>query len=205
MGRIPRCFVFLVVLLQPLKLAEMADAPFWYCASSSTYTANSTFDHNLRRALASLAANVSLAGFYNATVGKKPDEVIAVALCRGDLDGEACQACVSESATQVIQRCPSNRGAFFVLRGCISYYRDTNFTIPQSFLNFSQSSPDAIPDPQNSGLYSFPSSAISSFPPSPTIQDAYSGATSSITQKILLSTAQHSAYNTWHHGTVSLA
>ncbi|KAF3777370.1 G-type lectin S-receptor-like serine/threonine-protein kinase [Nymphaea thermarum] len=148
MGRIPCCFVFLVVLLQPLKLAEMADAPFWYCASNSIYTANSTFDHNLRRALASLAANVSLAGFYNATVGKKPDQVLAAVLCRGDLDGEACQACVSESATQVIQRCPSNRGSFFVLRGCISYYRDTKFTIPQSFLNFSQSSPDAIPNPQ---------------------------------------------------------
>ncbi|XP_031499614.1 cysteine-rich receptor-like protein kinase 6 [Nymphaea colorata] len=148
MGRVPSSFIFLIVLLLPLKLVDMAETPFWFCASSSLYAANSTFDLNLRRALASLVANVSLTGFYNATVGKEPDQVIAAVQCRGDLDAEACQACVSASATQVIQRCSKNRAALFAFQGCITYYRDANFTIPQSFMNFSLPGPGAIPDPQ---------------------------------------------------------
>ncbi|XP_031499630.1 putative cysteine-rich receptor-like protein kinase 9 [Nymphaea colorata] len=195
MGRIPCCFVFLVVLFQPLKLAEMAETPFWYCASNSTFSTNSTFDHNLRRALASLVANVSLTGFYDATVGKKPDQVLAAVLCRGDLDGEACQACVSESATQIIQRCPSNRAALCVFQECISYYRDTNFTIPQSFMNFSLPGPGAIPDPQRFRpiLIPFFNNLIVS---ATTNRSGRFFWGDKFTQKILLSTAQHSAYNT---------
>ncbi|CAN6452139.1 unnamed protein product [Victoria cruziana] len=149
MGRKPSCFIFLVVFLLPLKLVRMAETPFWYCPPSSpTYTPNSTFDHNLRRALASLVANVSLTSFYNATVGRNPDQVLAAVQCRGDLDGEACQACVSESATQVVQRCSNNRVALFAFQGCITYYRDTTFIIPQTFMNFSLPGPGAMPDPQ---------------------------------------------------------
>ncbi|XP_049936329.1 cysteine-rich receptor-like protein kinase 6 [Nymphaea colorata] len=125
----------------------MAETPtIWYCTSDSNYTANSTFDHNLRRALASLVANVSFTSFYNTTEGRKPDQAIAAVQCRGDLDGEPCQACVSEFTTQ--QHCPNNRAALFAFQGCITYYRDTNFTIPQSFMNFSLPGPGAIPNPQ---------------------------------------------------------
>ncbi|KAF3777372.1 Serine/threonine-protein kinase [Nymphaea thermarum] len=126
----------------------MAKSPFWYCTGNSNYTANSTFDHNLRRALAILEANVSLTSFYNATEGRKPDQVTAVVQCRGDLDGEACQACVSESTTEITQRCPNSRAALLTFQSCVIYYRDTNFIIPPSFMDISLPGPGAIPDPQ---------------------------------------------------------
>ncbi|XP_031499615.2 uncharacterized protein LOC116263928 [Nymphaea colorata] len=142
------CFIFLVVLLLPLGLVDMAKSPFWYCTGNSNYTANSTFDHNLRRVLASLEANVSLTSFSNATEGRKPDQVTAVVQCRGDLDGEACKACVSESTTEITQRCPNSRAALLTFQSCIIYYRDTNFIIPPSFMDISLPGPGAIPDTQ---------------------------------------------------------
>ncbi|XP_031501483.1 cysteine-rich receptor-like protein kinase 10 isoform X2 [Nymphaea colorata] len=148
MCRTECCFLFLIVLLLPLGFVDMTETHFWYCSGSSNYTANSTFSHNLQRALASVVANVSLTSFYNVTVGKSPDQAFAAAQCRGDLDGEACQVCVSDAASQVAQLCPQNRAAIIFFQGCIMYYHDANFTVPQSFMNLSLPRLEAIPDPQ---------------------------------------------------------
>ncbi|KAF3772757.1 Cysteine-rich receptor-like protein kinase 25 [Nymphaea thermarum] len=146
--RTERCFLFLIVLLLPLGFVDMTETHFWYCSGSSNYKANSTFSHNLQRALASVVANVSLTSFYNVTMGKSPDQAFAAAQCRGDLDGEACQVCVSDAAAQVAQLCPQNRAAIIFFESCIMYYRDANFTVPQSFMNLSLPRTEAIPDPQ---------------------------------------------------------
>ncbi|KAF3772758.1 putative cysteine-rich receptor-like protein kinase 35 [Nymphaea thermarum] len=160
MCRTACCFTFLVVLFQPLGFVDMTETPFWYCFGSSNYTANSTFSHNLQRALnstfshnlqralASVVADVSLTSFYNVTVGNSPDQALATAQCRGDLDGEACQVCVSNAASQVAQLCPQKRAAIIFFESCIMYYRDANFTVPQSFMNLSLPRLEAIPDPQ---------------------------------------------------------
>ncbi|XP_049936335.1 uncharacterized protein LOC116263662 [Nymphaea colorata] len=148
MWRTACCFIFLIVLFLPLGFVDMTETPFWYCAGSSNYTANSTFSHNLQRALASVVANVSLTSFYNVTVGKSPDQALATAQCRGDLDGEACQVCVSDAASQVAELCPQNRAAIIFFESCIMYCRDANFTVPQSFMNLSLPRLEAIPDPQ---------------------------------------------------------
>ncbi|CAN6452143.1 unnamed protein product [Victoria cruziana] len=147
MDRTACCFIFLILLL-PLGFVDMAESPFWYCTGNSNYTANSTFDRNLRRALASLLANVSVDNFFNTTEGRKPNQVNAALQCRGDLDGEACQVCASQSTTQVIQRCPTSRAALFAFQSCVMYYRDTNFPIPPSFMYVSLPGPGVLPDPQ---------------------------------------------------------
>ncbi|KAF3777358.1 hypothetical protein EJ110_NYTH25692 [Nymphaea thermarum] len=121
MCRTAWCLSFLIVLFLPLGFVDMTETPFWYCSGSSKYTANSTFSHNLQRALASVVANVSLTSFYNVTVGKSPDQALATAQCRGDLDGEACQVCVSDAASQVTQLCQQNRAAIIFFQGCIMY------------------------------------------------------------------------------------
>ncbi|XP_049936334.1 cysteine-rich repeat secretory protein 9-like [Nymphaea colorata] len=127
----------------------MAESPSWSCIGSSNYAPNSTFGHNLQRALSSLVANVSVTDFYKATVGNSPDQAIAAFQCRGDIDAEACQLCVSDAASQVTLRCPSNRSAVIIFPFCIVYFHDANFTTPQAFLHVSFRTPWAIFDPQS--------------------------------------------------------
>ncbi|XP_049936327.1 uncharacterized protein LOC116263644 [Nymphaea colorata] len=148
MGRTACSFIFLITFLLPVGLVDMAESPLWFCTHRETYKANGTFYYNLRRALVSLAANASLTGFYNVTVGKSPDQVNAAVQCRGDLDGEACQVCVSDAATQITQRCPNSRGVIFAFQTCVMYYRDASFTIPKSFMYFTLPSTGTLPDPQ---------------------------------------------------------
>ncbi|KAF3777369.1 hypothetical protein EJ110_NYTH25711 [Nymphaea thermarum] len=145
MARTACCLIFLIVLLLPLGLVDMAQSPFWLCGPEK-YETNSTFDRNLRRALASFVANVSLTGFSNATEGRNGDQVIATVQCRGDLDGEACQGCVSDSTTELIQRCTNSRFAFFLLQDCLLYYRDK--PIPQYYMVMPLAKTGAMPDPQ---------------------------------------------------------
>ncbi|XP_049936336.1 uncharacterized protein LOC116263663 [Nymphaea colorata] len=148
MCRTASSFVFLIALLLPPGLVNMAENPNWICLGSSNYIANSTFVHNLEQALAFLVANVSFTGFYNVTVGKSLDQVIAAAECRGDLDGEACEVCVSYAASQVALRCPKNKAAAIFIHGCVMYVGDANVSIPQSFKNACVPTVGAIPNPQ---------------------------------------------------------
>ncbi|KAF3777359.1 putative L-type lectin-domain containing receptor kinase II-2 [Nymphaea thermarum] len=140
-------FIFLIALLLPPVLVKTVENPYWICIGGVNL-ANSTFSHNLQQALASLVANVSLTGYYNVTVGKSPDQVIAAVQCRGDIDGEACEVCVSDAASQVTLRCPRNRVVAVVLQSCFMYVTDPNFTIPRSFMNVSFQTAEAIPDPE---------------------------------------------------------
>ncbi|KAF3777361.1 putative cysteine-rich receptor-like protein kinase 23 [Nymphaea thermarum] len=140
--------IFLTALLLPLRVVNTAESSYWSCIGSSNYAPNSTFGHNLQRALASLVANVSVTGFYNATVGNSPDQAIAAFQCRGDLNGEACQVCVSDAVSQVTLRCPSNRSAVIIFQTCIVYFHDANFTVPQAFMHLAIRTPGAISDPQ---------------------------------------------------------
>ncbi|KAF3774417.1 putative cysteine-rich receptor-like protein kinase 35 [Nymphaea thermarum] len=140
--------IFLIAFLLPLRLVNMVEIPYWYCIGSSNYAPNSTFGHNVQQALASLVANVSVTGFYNATVGNSPDQANAAFQCRGDVDGETCLVCVSNAASQVTLRCPSSRSAFMVFSTCVVYFHDANFTVPRAFMHFSIRSPWNISDPQ---------------------------------------------------------
>ncbi|CAN6452101.1 unnamed protein product [Victoria cruziana] len=140
--------IFSVALLLPLGAVHTVETPFWLC-TGKPYAANSTYARNLQRALASLAADVLLEpGFCNLTVGNSPDQVLAVAGCRGDLDGEACQVCVDDAVSRITQSCPNNRMAFIIFQGCAVHCRDADSTIPQTLMSLSIPGPQSILDPE---------------------------------------------------------
>ncbi|KAG6394043.1 hypothetical protein SASPL_144620 [Salvia splendens] len=58
------------------------------CGSNGNYTTNSA---DLNTALSSLSTNIDNDGFYNASTGQGPNRVNAVALCRGDVQLNACR------------------------------------------------------------------------------------------------------------------
>ena len=90
------------------------------CSSIGNYTANSTYQRNLNTLLSSLASNTQINyGFYNLSVGQVPDQVYAIALCRGDVPLDICRQCVSNSTRDILQTCPIQKEAIEIYDYCM--------------------------------------------------------------------------------------
>uniref|UniRef100_A0A0E0ECL8 Uncharacterized protein n=1 Tax=Oryza meridionalis TaxID=40149 RepID=A0A0E0ECL8_9ORYZ len=123
--------VVVVVTLPPPATA----APVAECdpgVANPNVTGNSAFDRNLGLLAAALAANASAAGapggYAEGAAGAAPDQVYALALCRGDVNASACRACVAAAFVDAKNVCS----------GGISLYEDAcliRFT-GQSFMDF---------------------------------------------------------------------
>ncbi|GKV19257.1 hypothetical protein SLEP1_g29543 [Rubroshorea leprosula] len=87
-------------------------------------------------------------GFYNITVGKNPDQVNAIGLCRGDIKQDACKTCLNNSLLELEQSCPNNKEAVgWSDSRCMLHYsgRDifgTKETTPVSFETTGRKSPN---------------------------------------------------------------
>lgn len=117
----------LTLLLLLLRPAIAAEAP--NCDSTTTYTANSTFEANLDRLAAALPANASAspAGFATATVGVAPEQANGLALCRGDTNASACAACVAAAFREAKRACPLDRGASILMDACNLQFASRQF------------------------------------------------------------------------------
>uniref|UniRef100_A0A0D3GS12 Uncharacterized protein n=1 Tax=Oryza barthii TaxID=65489 RepID=A0A0D3GS12_9ORYZ len=121
--------VVVVTLPPPATAAPVAECDPG--VANTNVTGNSAFDRNLGLLAAALAANASAAGapgFAVRTAGAAPDQVYALALCRGDVNASACRACVAAAFVDAKSVCP----------GGISLYEDAcliRFT-GQSFMDF---------------------------------------------------------------------
>lgn len=123
--------VVVVAVLLPLAAAQQT-MQFSSCASGA-YAANSTYEANLAVLAAALPGNASTtvagaaAGYATATVGAVPDQVSALALCRGDANATACRACVAASFRVARRDCPSSKDATTYQDGCIVRFSDQRF------------------------------------------------------------------------------
>ncbi|KAG6392298.1 hypothetical protein SASPL_146513 [Salvia splendens] len=61
---------------------------------------------NLNATLSSLSPDIDNDGFYNASAGQGPDRVNALALCRGDVQLNACRECVRKAGSDLVESCP---------------------------------------------------------------------------------------------------
>ncbi|XP_068669520.1 cysteine-rich receptor-like protein kinase 10 isoform X2 [Aristolochia californica] len=93
----------------------------------SNFTVNSTFQTNLNLLLPALSSNTSRTGFYNTTIGRSPDRIHSLVLCRGDISSTSCEACVNEASQDVTQRCPRSKGAAIWYEQCFLRYSDQDF------------------------------------------------------------------------------
>lgn len=100
---------FLVCMLISISLTAGQDQK---CYNTGNFTSNSTYGRNRDFILSSLASNVSgNSGFYNATFGRDPDKVYALALCRGDTSSEECASCVQAATQDIMKACPNQKEA----------------------------------------------------------------------------------------------
>ncbi|XP_068667811.1 cysteine-rich receptor-like protein kinase 10 [Aristolochia californica] len=120
------CNLYLLLMLG-LTSAQQQFYVHDICMGSSNFTVNSTFQTNLNRLLPALSSNTSRTGFYNTTIGRSPDRIHSLVLCRGDISSTSCEACVNEASQAVTQRCPRSKGAAIWYELCFLRYSDQDF------------------------------------------------------------------------------
>ncbi|KAJ0983351.1 hypothetical protein J5N97_011606 [Dioscorea zingiberensis] len=121
----------LLFLVSPSLSAELL---YQFCGSTGNYTANSTYESNLNALLPSLASNGSDPGFYKDTLGRVPDQVYALSLCRGDVNASVCRSCLDLARQDAIQLCPYKKAATIYYDYCFLRYSN------QDFLNYTDNS-----------------------------------------------------------------
>ncbi|GLT31293.1 hypothetical protein SLA2020_060390 [Shorea laevis] len=86
---------------------------------------NSTYQTNLNRLFSSFTSNSgNNYGFYNVSFGQTPDQVNAVALCRGDLisNPDVCLSCFKSATTELRKGCPDEKEAVLWNENCMFHY-----------------------------------------------------------------------------------
>ncbi|BBH07030.1 hypothetical protein Prudu_018834 [Prunus dulcis] len=62
------------------------------------------------------------AGFNNSSRGQDPNKINAIALCRGDLLQDSCQACLNKSTVILLQNCSTHKEAIIWAERCMVRY-----------------------------------------------------------------------------------
>ncbi|GLT90706.1 hypothetical protein SLE2022_086260 [Rubroshorea leprosula] len=95
------------------------------CSISNGYfTANSPYEANLNRLFSQLKSSDQdfNYGFYNISVGQSPDQVNAIALCRGDKKENDCRSCLNVTISSLQEVCPRNKEAIAWSEFCTVRY-----------------------------------------------------------------------------------
>ncbi|CAN6248859.1 unnamed protein product [Urochloa humidicola] len=118
------CFLAAVVLLAPFA----AGYPWPVCGTTNTFAANSTFQANLNRLAATLPGNASASPnlYATAVAGAVPEQVWAMALCRGDANATACGSCLAQAFHDAQSDCPYYKDATIYYDPCTLHYSDVH-------------------------------------------------------------------------------
>ncbi|KAL6656693.1 hypothetical protein ACP70R_004473 [Stipagrostis hirtigluma subsp. patula] len=117
---------FLALTLVPLAAGDPLGQS---CGTSGNYTANSTYQANIRSLAATLpkAASASRTLFATNKTGAVPDIVYALALCRGDTNASACASCVATAFQDAQQLCAYNMDATVFYDNCLLRFSNQDF------------------------------------------------------------------------------
>nr|GEZ13699.1 cysteine-rich receptor-like protein kinase 8 [Tanacetum cinerariifolium] len=119
------CFLVTIISLFTISVAQERLRCDY---DSANFTINGTYQRNLNGALSSLTSDTSIRyGFYNLSVGQIPDQVNTIALCRGDIQPNACRSCINTASAALREECPNQKAAIGWYEEC--WVRYTNVTI----------------------------------------------------------------------------
>ncbi|KAL4563105.1 hypothetical protein LXL04_027138 [Taraxacum kok-saghyz] len=119
-------FLIIIVVVNLLTLSVSQELTFPSCDQTANFTTNSAYQRNLAEALSSLTSDTNITyGFYTRSVGQTPDQVNAMAMCRGDVDPDACRSCISNARTRLREICPNQRGAIGWYDTCMIRYSNS--------------------------------------------------------------------------------
>ncbi|CAK8573786.1 unnamed protein product [Lathyrus sativus] len=102
------CCLFVLVVSQ----AKAID-PFSCDSNRGNYTANSTYDKNLKTLISTFSSHKEINyGFYNFSYGQDPDKAYVIGLCRGDLETNIqCLTNINNSFAYLKKQCPNQKEA----------------------------------------------------------------------------------------------
>ncbi|URE27549.1 Cysteine-rich receptor-like protein kinase [Musa troglodytarum] len=120
---------FLLFYLILLFVPSRTVAYRWQICSTSDghFTDNSTYEANLNLLLSSLVSNGSGSGFSTGTVGRVPNQVQGLVLCRGDTNATTCGSCLSNGAVEIRQICAYDRDAVVWYDECLLRFSNLQF------------------------------------------------------------------------------
>lgn len=118
----------LLVLLM-LPLVAPYPPPWPHCGSSGNYTAGSKYQANLQLLSTTLPSNASSspAIFAKASAGAAPDQVFALALCRGDTNASSCLDCTTRAFRDAQSLCPRSKEAGIYDDLCLVFFSGDDF------------------------------------------------------------------------------
>ncbi|XP_058217519.1 cysteine-rich repeat secretory protein 38-like [Rhododendron vialii] len=123
-------------LLSPLYLLSLSlllqlafgDNPISYtCYDSGNFTSNGPYNQNLENLLTVLDSKTPLTGFASGSLGQSQNQTYGLALCRGDINSTACQACVDEATTEIQNVCQFKNEAIIWYDVCQVKYSNVDF------------------------------------------------------------------------------
>lgn len=114
-----------------LVVVPAAGYPWPVCGQSSSFSANSTYQAHLDLVAATLPKNASTSPdlFATAVVGTIPNQLWAMALCRGDINSTGCLSCLTQAFMDLPNDCSYDRDGTIYYDPCILHYSDVR-TIP---------------------------------------------------------------------------
>ncbi|XP_078167857.1 cysteine-rich receptor-like protein kinase 6 isoform X3 [Carex rostrata] len=122
-------FFFLILFASPA--AEAADALSQNCGKTGNYSANSTYEANLRTLFTDLRKNATNSsanfGFAKTSVGTTPNLVSGLVLCRGDVNFTACSSCLNQATQDIQNLCLYDKEATIYYDYCLLRYSNQNF------------------------------------------------------------------------------
>lgn len=120
-------FIFIVFIIPNIIgfVTSQVGPAHCYLDNGNNYTSNSAYESNLNALLSSLSSNVDSFGFYNASIGKNPDQVNAIVLCRADAQLDACRSCVTNATSELVRLCPNQKQAVLWNDLCMVRYSNT--------------------------------------------------------------------------------
>ncbi|PWA40571.1 cysteine-rich RLK (RECEPTOR-like protein kinase) 26 [Artemisia annua] len=123
-GKLSFAFLFIFLyLVNTITLAQPDFLSFDCFNDYGNYTRNSTYQRNLNTTLSRLPNTNSGFGFFNSSTGQAgSDTVHAVALCRGDVNLDACLSCLNDSIVKLREICPTQKQAIGYYDLCMLRY-----------------------------------------------------------------------------------
>ncbi|KAI4305249.1 hypothetical protein L6164_028626 [Bauhinia variegata] len=122
----------LLVLLSFLNLAIIEAQEnyfvYHYCSNNKTFTANSSYQFNLKSLLSTLSS--ATIDFYNATAGSRTtndDTVFGLFMCRGDVPLQLCRQCVQNASERISSECRYSKEAIIWYEECLLRYSNFSF------------------------------------------------------------------------------
>ncbi|XP_058768671.1 cysteine-rich receptor-like protein kinase 29, partial [Vicia villosa] len=106
------CLPFLYFLFFIIVSQAKAGDPASCDNKRGNYTANSTYDNNLKTLISSFSSHKEINyGFYNFSYGQDPNKVYAIGMCSGDLKPNECLTYLNSSFADLREQCPNQKEA----------------------------------------------------------------------------------------------